>query len=306
MKRIMSLAVILMIVLGSCGNLGKSEETRLRELDEKMEAQLNLEREPERLKEQAKKEELKKTFEDAVKNKVYAYDFIKIKIIKDELIERYNEKYYNKLVEYTQTSSLIKYKEDTDEYVSTGFKTGNPDTYTVVEYDHNGWGLTAELYVDGIHVDKDGNYYKGLWETGYYKNDFDENDLNEPYIYLGDNETGKSSLDIKIDKHCIYLFPNNSESFAGHLDEINKITVRNDDSGETYDIPFENVRKGYIIYSIITDRNSIMGFVGLLNDNNITISIVGTDYKCVVKMDHEHCKNVHGAILSHIYNKKLF
>jgi hypothetical protein len=307
MKKIMSLAVILMMVLGSCGNLGKSEETRLRELNEKIDAQINLEKEPERLKEQAKEKELIKIFRDAENGRCPSYEFIKIAAIKKGLIKQYGEECYNKLIELSQEEFPMEYFViSKDDHSDVDYERSNYDSYAKIYYDESWHGLFLTLVINGIGINHDGTYEKGSWETRYYKNDFDENDLNEPYIYLGDNRTGKSSLDIKIDKHCIYLFPNNSESTFGYSGGIDKITIRNEDTGEIYDIPFESVSQNLNNYAIITDVNSIGEFIGLLNNNNITISIVCDNFKCVVKMDHEHCKNVYGAILTHIRKEKFY
>lgn len=308
MKKIMSLAAILMIILSSCGN-GKSKDDRLRDINEVIDAQIYADSEPERVKEKTKEQELIKTFRDAENARCPAYEFIKIKVIKESLIEQYGENCYDKLIEFTQEELPMEYFVVTkdDDYISGGYNKSRDDSYAKIYYDENWHGLFLTLVIDKNHIDKDGNYDNGSWKMSYYKNDFNEYNHEKPYIVLENNRTGNSSLDICIDNYCVSLYSRNSETVSGYLSSINKVIVRNEDTGEIHNVPFENGNKNLINWVIIRDQDAMLEFVRLLKNNKITISIIDSDgTKCVVRIDHERSKYVEGAILRHILKSKVY
>lgn len=285
MKKIMSLAAILMIILSSCGN-GKSKEAEIIAMSADSLASVSKTVRPE--------------FENAVKNKTYAYDLIQNEKVKKEITNRYGEKYYAELVKYTQVSSIVTYDKETDTFISEGFEKGNPDTYARLTLKYT--DLDTELVVNGNPVQSDGNYAVGDWEMGYFKNEFNEDDHNRAYVDFR-NSDGKYSIAIRIMESGILMRPHHRDDIISYKD-VQKISVRHNETGEVFEYPFQQVEGGS---AYISNGEAVIDFISLLKHNDITISLTRDEGdNCVVRIDHERSKYVEGAILRHILKRKVY
>ena len=96
----------------------------------------------------------------------------------------------------------------------------------------------CKYYYDGMEVDQYGQIVRNNhWYCDYYKDDFNEDDTDKPYIeqYFELDGGRKGSCRIRIDNVWGISFTLND---AHYFDQIR---LRNNDTGEIWDLPIENL-----------------------------------------------------------------
>lgn len=244
---------------------------------------------------------LEKTLKEAYTNKETLYDLIRKDIIKERIIKEYSQNFYDKVFHYVQVVSPITYEQGV--YYGDGWEAHLSCNIAKFTYSPNDDELIINLSLDGRVVQSDGeiHYNTEGWkiELAQNKNEFGEI-VN---TYYGAEYVIENGEDMPWDRdkfvtvvfaHAIILWTNN----FGDLSDVNAILIKDHDSGEIYNIQYneryhdDSSRRDHDIGVVLTGSN-MMNFMDLTSRlTNFSILIKSNYDDSVLISNPENFNNI--------------
>lgn len=214
--------------------------------------------------------------------KSYPYiDYLRLPYVKERIVEKYSLVFYNLLLRYTGGRSFLvrsgkKFKGEYWEAEGFG---------SIFYFDPTDSSISAEVYLYGFRVERNGSLSIYPWNQNYYENEFGEKDETSPYFYLieeFDVSPGtEENIEIRIDKSGIkFILRNGWSDF--HYGAT--IKVKATDGSDIIELPIKE-HKGMLY--LTWDDEETYKLMNLWSKKNSIFSIIDTD---VLDKTHRYIK----------------
>ncbi|ANU57642.1 hypothetical protein [Bacteroides caecimuris] len=234
---------------------------------------------------------LNNIFKNAYAKKRTLYDLIRTPEFKEQVVKYYSLEFYKKMYEVVEVVVPISYNSTEDIYVCSGFKAHNAGiTEATVNYDAKTNGLDIKLIIDGTRIERSGEIDYGNWKKGYYKDDFGEDILKQPFIQTDIRGTVRS-FDCEL--HIRFNFDEGirlwiTGEYCCYDPMKAFIKIRDNSTNETLSVPIDNIRKDSIF---IYNEKGLLMLLAALKCGNTTISI---KYNTALDNDYLYLFQIHG------------
>lgn len=147
-------------------------------------------------------QEIKKAYEKGLSHS----EVLKIPELRNLIVSRYSNKYYELMLKKSSDKNILHRNEFGEYFVeySDAF-----ETYNKLCFNENQVMIFFDLY--GIYVRADGTLNILPWKKDYYKNEFAEKDMNDPFYYIEEEFSGNVKIEIRIDDVGVYFIKKNRD-----------------------------------------------------------------------------------------------
>lgn len=222
-------------------------------------------------------ERLNNLLKNAYESGMSYYDILNIPEVKNKIISKYSEKFYEMIVYYADDETILHKSDGNNYFLKCMNHSGKYSCGSWFTFNENSWDpIMIKLFLYGFSAESDGSLSIRPWKEKFYENDFGEVDENSPYYSILEEwieyPSREIKVEVRIDSDGIKFIKRDGwTDFQSNA----KVKVKVNSTNEILVLPIK-YHKG-ILY-ITWDDEEAGELIDLWSSNGTTVSITENFY----------------------------